>query len=57
MGRMTQKPTAGTTSGLMHVAAPQARDYAETGRGWMVFAGVMLLLAGLCVHAFGREGP
>jgi hypothetical protein len=94
-GRMTNEPASGATPGLMHVAAPPARKYADTGRGWMVFAGVMLLLAaafntvisgvnavvhlmavgglpvtsvivivvdgliiyGLCVHGFGREGP
>jgi hypothetical protein len=44
LGRMTEKPTAGASSGLMHVAAPTARDYGETGNG-------------LCVHGFGREGP
>jgi hypothetical protein len=77
----------------MHVAAPPARKYADTGRGWMVFAGsgyaalfgilisgvnavvhpmavgghpvtsviviVLdgLIIYGLCVHGFGREGP
>jgi hypothetical protein len=53
---MSDQPASGATPGLMHVAAPPARNYADTGRGWMVFAAVMLL-HGLCVHGFGREGP
>jgi hypothetical protein len=43
-GRMNDKPPSGATPGLMHVAAPPARELTDTGRGWMAFAGVMLLL-------------
>jgi hypothetical protein len=42
---MTDNPVSGTTPGLMHVAAPPARKYADTGT------------YGLCVHGFWREGP
>jgi hypothetical protein len=50
---MSNKPAPGATPGLMHVAVPQARDYADTGRGWMVFAGVMLLLAAAFNAVYG----
>lgn len=51
---MADSPPAGATPGLMHVPAPE-REYADTGRGWMVFAGVMLLLAAAfnAVYGFG----
>jgi hypothetical protein len=42
---MTDNPVSGTDPGLMHVAAPPARKYADTG------------IYGLCVHGFWREGP
>ena len=50
---MSEKPASGATPGLMHVAAPPAREYGATGRGWMVFAGVMLLLAAAFNTVYG----
>jgi hypothetical protein len=51
---VADSPPAGATPGLMHVPAPE-REYADTGTGWMVFAGVMLLLAAAlnAVYGFG----
>jgi hypothetical protein len=50
---MTDKQVGGATPGLMHVAAPPAREYADTGRGWMVFAGVLLLLGAAFNAVYG----
>jgi hypothetical protein len=52
-GRMTDKSTAGATPGLMHVPAPQQVRSVATGRGWMVFAGVMLLLGAAFNAVYG----
>ena len=41
----------------MHVAAPPARAYADTGTGWMVFAGVMLLLGAAFTAIYGFAAP
>jgi hypothetical protein len=50
---MIDERSAGATPGLMHVAAPPAREYGGSGRGWMFFAGVMLLLAAAFNMVFG----
>lgn len=50
---MNNEQAAGATPGLMHVAAPPAREYADTGRGWMVFAGIMLLLGAAFNSVYG----
>ena len=52
-GRMTDQRASGATPGLMHVAPPPAREHADPGSGWMVFAGVMLLLAAAFNTVYG----
>jgi hypothetical protein len=50
---MTDDEGAGTTHGLMRVPVGPARQHADTGRGWMIFAGVMLLLGAALNAVYG----
>jgi hypothetical protein len=50
---MADTDPVGRAPGLMRVSAGQATIHPDTGRGWVVFAGVMLLMAAVFTAVYG----